>query len=166
MHDPHALTRLGAIDSLILIDKANIKESVPMLLDMVSKPYVLDVRFRAAEGLVKYAPEQAKSIVPWLSTELTDVNADIRLQAATLLMRIDPEQTLPVVRAVLPALHSPVPAVRAGIVRALGSLGSKAREAVPSLVGVLHDNVPAVRDEAAQALRAIDPRTAKRLGIE
>ncbi len=47
----------------------------------------------------------------------------------------------------------------------VGNLGPKAREAVPVLLPLLQDNVAAVRKEAANALRSIDPRTAKRYGL-
>ncbi|MGH7169678.1 MAG: HEAT repeat domain-containing protein [Gemmataceae bacterium] len=165
LRDPSPIVRLAASDSLIRMDKANIKESVPVLLDLVGKAYVSSVRFRAAEGLSEFAPETAKSNEPWLRSELTNVDPEIRLEAATLLMRIEPEQTLPAVLAVLPGLHSPDPVRRAKIVRALGSIGLKAREAVPEIERLLYDGAPGVREEAIRALRAINPARAKQLGV-
>jgi HEAT repeat protein len=166
LHDSFPMVRLGAIDSLLRIDKPQIDEAAPLLLDLSRKPYLLDVRFRAVEGLTEFAREKAKALVPWLSIELTNGNADARLEAATLLSQIEPERTRYTVLAVMPALWSPDFGVRRKVVRALGSLGPKAREAVPAIVRLLQDDVPQVRTEAVTALRAIDPPTAKRLGID
>jgi HEAT repeat protein len=166
LHDPSPMARLAAIDSLLRIDKTRIDEAAPVLLDLSQKPYFLDVRFKAVRGLVEHAPEKAKALVPWLSIELTDVNPDARLEAATLLAHLEPERTRHTVLAVLPALWSPDLRVRGKVVRALGSLEAKAREAVPAIVHLLQDDVPEVREEAAKALRAIDPATAKRMGID
>ncbi|HEY7153390.1 MAG TPA: HEAT repeat domain-containing protein [Gemmataceae bacterium] len=166
LHDPAPMARLGAIDSLLRIDKTYIDEAAPMLLAMNKKPYPSNVRFKAAGGLVDHSRVKARALLPWLNIELTDMDPAFRLEAATLLTRIEPERTRHAVLAVLPALWSPAPVVRGRVVRALGSLEAKAREAVPAIVRLLQDDVPEVREEAAKALRAIDPATAKRLGID
>ncbi|MBL8795944.1 MAG: HEAT repeat domain-containing protein [Planctomycetia bacterium] len=42
--------------------------------------------------------------------------------------------------------------------RLLGAMGANAQEAVPALIQALSDEFPAVRDEAAMALKQIDPQ--------
>src|SRR6185437_4404453 len=104
--------------------------------------------------------KEAKSAVPLLLAELNDENAELRLNAAALLERIEPGQTPRIVLALAGALRDRSPVERGKIVQALGHFGSKAREAVPALMPLLHDEVFEVRKEAAKALRAIDPTRA------
>jgi HEAT repeat protein len=163
LNDAAAMVRLAAIDSLTIIEPARVEDLVPMLLDLSGKPDTLDVRFRAVVGLTRYASAEARKFVPWLIVELNEVDPAIRLEAATLLARIEPERTRQTVLAVLPTLTS---LLRAEIARALGSLGPKAREAVPALLPLLQDDVPEVRQATREALRSIDPARAKQLGID
>ncbi|HTU19904.1 MAG TPA: HEAT repeat domain-containing protein [Gemmataceae bacterium] len=165
LHDASPMVQLAAIDSLIRMDKENIKEFAPILLALIGKAYAPGVRFRAAEGLTEFTPETAKSIEPWLTHELTNGDPEVRLEAATLLMRINPERTLPALLSVLPGLNSPNPTVRMKILGACGSLGPKAREAVPEIERLLYDGTPGVREEAIRALKAINPGRAKQLGV-
>jgi HEAT repeat protein len=165
LHDADPDVRIAAVDSLTRIDKAWIPPSVPVLLGVSDKPYYLNVRLRAIEGLVDLAPERAKTALPLLTAELNDVDPAIRLHAATLFERIESEQTFPLVLALAGGLRDRDPLGRKLLIQGLGALGPKAREAVPALVRLLQDDLPALRPEAAKALRAIDPRTAKQLGI-
>ncbi len=160
--DAAAMVRLAAIDSLNRIDPSSRAERVPILVALSGKPYPLDVRFRAVEGLHQLAAEQAKQAVPWLSVELTDVNPASCLYAARLLAPIDPSQTPGIVLALAAALRSPF-ADRRAILQTLAEFGPKAREAVPVIERLLQDGVPAVREEAMKTLRAINPARAKQL---
>ena len=54
-------------------------------------------------------------------------------------------------------LRSPSADVRSRAARALGRLGSLARDAMPLLASVVHDPEPAVRESAAQALGLMGP---------
>jgi HEAT repeat protein len=177
LHDAYPGPRLAAIDSLARIEPARIKDTVPILIALSQAPDYL-TRFKAVEGLVELAPEEAKTAVPMLDGALNDVDPDVRHRAARLLERIerpknDQEKTPEyqrvlrrIVLALAASLRDRDPAARAAIAHALGELGAKAREASPMLVILLHDGEPAVRKEAAGSLRSIDPQTAKRFGID
>lgn len=165
LHDGDPDVRLAAVDSLARIDPASIPEYAPVLLGVSGKPYYLNVRLRAVAGTIDLAPDQAKKAMPLLMAELNDVDPAVRLHAATLIERIEPEQTFTIVLALTAGLRDRDPLGRKLLLQGLAALGPKAREAVPALVRVLQDDMPALRQEAAKALRAIDPRTAKRLGV-
>jgi HEAT repeat protein len=83
-----------------------------------------------------------------------------------LLERIEPERTPHLIFVLMAALRLADPNVRGPIAQELGKLGRKARAAIPSLQRVYQFDLPSVRKEAAKALRAIDPQTAKRNGID
>jgi HEAT repeat protein len=166
LHDGDPDVRLAAVDSLARIDKASVPKYAPVLLGVSNKPYYLNVRLRAVAGTIELAPDQAKKAMPLLMAELNDVDPAIRLHAATLIERIEPEaQTFTIVLALTAGLRDRDPLGRKLLLQGLAELGSKAYEAVPALVRVLQDDMPALRQEAAKALRAIDPRTATRLGV-
>jgi HEAT repeat protein len=50
--------------------------------------------------------------------------------------------------------------------KALGQFGLAAKEAVPALTKALKDANPRGRQEAAEALKQIDPEAAKKAGIK
>jgi HEAT repeat protein len=50
--------------------------------------------------------------------------------------------------------------------KALGQFGPAAKEAVPALTEALKDVNPKVRQEAAQALKIVDPEAARKVGIK
>lgn len=165
LHDPSPMVQLATMDSLSRIDRGTMPENVPLLVSLSQKPYPLDVRFRAAEGLGNFAPDQAKQAVPWLLTELTDVNPQICNYAARVLAVVDSRQSSGIVLALAAALRTPLAEARPAILQTLGEFGPKAREAVPEIEQLLYDGTPGVREEAIRALRAINPARAKQLEI-
>jgi HEAT repeat protein len=165
LRDASPKVRLAAIDSLSHIDRAAVKECVPILIALSSKPEDLDVRFRAVDGLCELAPEEARQAVPWLLVELTDADPANALYAARLLARIDPGWIPDLALVLAAALRTPLPDGRRAILQTLGEFGARAREAVPSIEHLLQDGAPGVRTDAIEALRTIDPRRAKRLGL-
>ena len=165
LHDGDPDVRLAAVDSLARIDQASIPEYAPVLLGVSDKPYYLNVRLRAVAGMIELAPDQARKAMPLLTAELNNVDPKVRLHAAALIERIEPEQTFTIVLALTAGLRDRDPLGRKLLLQGLAELGPKAREAVPALVRVLQDDLPALRQEAAKALRAIDPRKAKQLGV-
>jgi HEAT repeat protein len=166
MHDPFPEVCLAAIDSLARIDRARIVDAVPVLVELSQRPYPPVTRLKAVEGLLDLGrPEKARLSVPMLETELNGTNPELGLSAALLLERIDREKAFHITLVLTGALRNPTPAVRGAMVHALSMLGTRANEATPALVRLLQDDVPAVREQAAKALRAVNPREAKRLGI-
>jgi HEAT repeat protein len=166
LNDPYPLTRLAAIDSLSKIDPSSTAQTVPILLALSREPEEPGVRFRAMEGVVRLAPQHAKPFVPFLTLELYDLDPAPRLNAGLLLVLLDSEHTLRVVLALAGGLRTPLPEARKLIVQKLAMLGPKAREAVPVIARLLQDGTPGMRDEAIKALRTIDPRAAKRFGVD
>ncbi len=92
LRDQEPKVWLAAIDSLALIDRTTLKESVPVLVSMYRKPLFLATRLKAVDGLADYAPEEAKGAVPLLDTELYNPDPAIRLSAALRLERIEPQR--------------------------------------------------------------------------
>lgn len=165
-NDPSPMVRLAAIDSLRSIEPRSNKDSVPLLVALCAKPEDVDVRFRAVEGLIELAPEEAKRAVSWLSVELTDSNPANVLYAARLLARLEPSQSERLVLALAAALRTPLAEARRLIVQTLAEFGSQARAVVPEIERLLQDGAPGMRDEAIKALRVISPARAKQRGVD
>jgi HEAT repeat protein len=166
MRDPFPKVCLGAIDSLARIDRPRIEEAVPVLVALSQSPYPTVTRFKALEGLLDFGrSEEARRAVPLLQTELSGMDPGLCLSAALLLERIKPDEAFHIVLVLTGALRDPNPRVRGTMIHALGLLGTRAREATPALVRLLQDDMPAVREQAAKALRLVNPGEAKRLGI-
>jgi HEAT repeat protein len=167
LKDSSPKVRLAAIDSLSLIAPATVPDTIPILVTLSRKPYPLDVRFSAAEGLHDlHAAEQAKQAVPWLSMELSNVDPFSCLYAARVLARIDPDRAPKVVLALAAALRTPHAEARRAILKTLGEFGSKAREAIPEIEYLLQDSETGMREEAIRALRLIQPGRLKRIGMD
>jgi HEAT repeat protein len=160
--DESPKVRLAAIDAVSRIAPDRIDEMIPFLAELSGKPYPLDVRLAAVEGLHDLgASKEAKRSVPWLLGEITAVEPLNCLYAARVLARIDPSQAPDVVLALAAALRTPHADARLYIVRTLGEFGPKAREALPEIESLLQDSGPGMREEAQKALRAIKPNQAE-----
>ena len=167
LKDSSPKVRLAAIDSLSHIEPTAVPDTIPILVALSRKPYPLDVRFSAAEGLDDLrTPEQAKRAMPWLSMELSDADAFSCLYAARVLARIDPDQAPKVVLALAAALRTPHAEARRAILKTLGEFGSKAREAIPEIEYLLQDSETEMREEAIRALRVIQPGRLKSIGMD
>ncbi|HTU93994.1 MAG TPA: HEAT repeat domain-containing protein [Gemmataceae bacterium] len=166
LNDSAAMVQLAAIDSLSHIEPAAAKDAGPILVALSRKPYPLDVRFRAVEGMTNLlGPDEAKIAEPWLTIELTDAVPNDRLYAARLLANIDHRLTSDLVLALAAGLSTPFTDRRPAILKTLGEFGPKAREAVPEIELQLYEGASGVRPQAIRALRAINPARLKQLGI-
>ena len=63
-----------------------------------------------------------------------------------------------VVPTLLMSLHDPDPGVRGDAAFSVGAFG--ARQAIPKLLELLHDQLEWTREQAAEALKKIDPQAA------
>ncbi len=122
------------------------------------------VRLMACNILAAMGPE-ARSAAPALERLLKDSSPDVRLAAAEALVRINPAHpdAAAVVVNAIPELvgyfkegEEAVPShARILMARILGSLGSRAKAAVPGMKEALQDRNPRVREAVAQALKQI-----------
>jgi HEAT repeat protein len=166
-NDPSPPVRLTVLDALSHLDRERVADYLPILGDLSRKPYPLDIRLPAVEGLHDLgAAERAKQSEPWLRSELSDIDPLNCLYAARVLARIDPSQAPSVVLALAAALRTPHPEARRYILHTLGEFEAKARAALPEIEFLLQDSGPGMREEAIKALRAIQPGRLKQLGID
>jgi HEAT repeat protein len=161
------LARMGAQDALVGL----LREKDPA------------VRAAAAHGL-GIMRNRARGAVPVLVEALDDSDAAVRKEAVWAIGEIGPaaEDAIPALRARIKASEDRTreaaiavlarvgawedlaellldrdPAVRAAAARGLGTMGRRARDAVPALVEVLKDSDAAVTQEALRALGQIGP---------
>jgi HEAT repeat protein len=161
------LARMGAQDALVGL----LREKDPA------------VRAAAAHGL-GIMRNRARGAVPVLVEALDDSDAAVRKEAVWAIGEIGPaaEDAIPALRARIKASEDRTreaaiavlarvgawedlaellldrdPAVRAAAARGLGTMGRRARDAVPALVEVLKDSEAAVTQEALRALGQIGP---------
>ena len=101
-------------------------------------------------------------LLPFLLDDLaTDDHPDSYVCMA--LSRVDGPDVLPALIAVVEEGRNPQ--ARDGAVCALGHMGAKAREAVPTLQKALHDEDQNVRERAARVLKEIGPNAAPKGGV-
>lgn len=115
------------------------------------------VRSFAAASLAKLCPTAKESLPALEQTLKSEQDSGIYYVAASALAAIGPEA----VPALTSALTAAVYTKRGPIIRALGELGSAAKQAVPMLMEVLQDPVLhdylGVRSQAAESLGKIGP---------
>jgi HEAT repeat protein len=113
-------------------------------------------RLWAADLLKEIGPD-AKEAVPALRQALkTEKYGGAHKAAAEALEAIDPETAVP---ALIEALQSDMWDIKTVSARDLGSLGPKAKAAIPELRKALGHNKDLVREAAADALKKIDPES-------
>jgi HEAT repeat protein len=104
-------------------------------------------------------------VVRALIEKLADSNSLVRCGAADALGNLHAELALSI-PALTNALAGNSTPMRQSVLLALGRFGSDARGEIPFVVTFLHDPDPIVRGLTTNALKEIDPETAKRMGIK
>ena len=138
-------------------------EAVPALTNLLSDP---ELQLSAILCL-SHIGTAAEDAIPALLLQLTNtdyvVGASAKAALATIHRR--PEQVVPVLIANLVArpARDPTPHLT---VEALGRFGNEANAAVPSIVPLLMDGRLLVRTAATNALKRIDPETARQAGVK
>jgi HEAT repeat protein len=164
--------RQGAVMALGKLGPA----AVPGLTVALQDKEVVNCRLWAASALGKLGAK-AKAAVPFLAAALKDDSGLVRIEAARALWKIDKAKAA--VPALAEALKARDATTRYYAAKALADVGAGAKAAVPALVKALKDTGAAefhppgggvelrpVREEAARALRRVDPATAKKHGVE
>jgi len=100
-----------------------------------------------------------KSLVP----ALKDRDVEVRLRAATSLLRFGSAQIKDTIPVFIACLSDDVPNRRERAANSLGRIGPTAASAIPVLLKLLKDTTFQVRVEAAIAITKIDPRHASEL---
>jgi len=148
-----ANTRWRAVS---LVDALHLQPdlSVPALADCLDDSHGT-VSAECAHALGDFGPD-AQPAIPSLTRALNATNADVVCAAAVAITRIDKTTAI---RDALPKLLGFVTNSASGnrmnAVLALGSLGSDATPAVPSLTAALSDPEPVIRQVAAESLGQI-----------
>ncbi len=108
----------------------------------------------------------AESALHVLDVALSDPSADVRVNAAIALWRIEGKAAI-VVDSLIEALESESAHVRHTAMHGLEEIGPNARDAVPALIKVLkrEDRSSWDRTRAGWALEKIDPEAAKKAGV-
>lgn len=149
LSDPDVTIRRGAARALA--EQSNSDEPVIAALTKSTGDNDIEVRLLSIAALAKRGLS-AKPAVPVLKTALADSEKRVRQEAALAILKIDQTDSSP--RPVL------IIAMREGDGRtllAIGSTGSDAAWAVPTLIGLLAHASPQVRALAARTLGRIGP---------
>lgn len=141
------------------------KSAVPALINLLDDKDE-DIRKTAAHSLGSIGAE-AQDAIPSLIKHLSDPNQDVRVSSAEALSNI-PSKSAQEVPALVKVLNQPPtePDVLFVTLDRLGGFRGQAKEAVPAILPLLHDRDSAIRDDAAKALKQIDPEAATKAGIQ
>jgi len=135
---------------------ADAKEAVPTLVGMCDTSISRTPQETTLAAL-GYIGSAAKRAIPALLRCATNTNPMVRGNAIYALGQIQGEPQL-VVPTLLVSLHDPDPGVRGDAAFSAGAFG--ARQAIPRLLELLHDQLEWTREQAAEALKKIDPQAA------
>lgn len=144
------------------VKKIGEKDAIPQLIEAL-KHSNEGARRNAAIALGWYEKDAEKA-VPILVDLLKEKGRFVRHDAAQSLWRIEKNPKALIVLIV--DLKHDIPDTRWNAARILGTLGKDAKEAVPGLVEALRDGDKEVREQAASALKKIDPDAAKKAGVK
>jgi HEAT repeat protein len=125
------------------------KSATPMVIQSLADKDN-GVRRKAAYTLGRIAPD-AKTAIPPLIQAFADSNEDVRKAAAESLAKFGAESA----PALLDALHNESLTLRIEAIRALGSLGSEAKSAIPQLNALFQKGEGKLAFEASDALGKI-----------
>jgi HEAT repeat protein len=139
---------------------------VPVLIKGLRDPD-REVRSNAAFGLeaLAFMGGDAKPAIPALVETLKDSQVSARASAATALGHIHSEPDV-VVPALMEMLRDSDVQLHAFAARAIGEFGDQGKPAVAPLIELLGEGNQEAKKAATNALKAIDPETAARAGIE
>jgi HEAT repeat protein len=150
-------------------------DAVPFLAEALNDQQLTNCRLWAAYALRKIGPD-AKAAEPQLELALKDDVSYVRVEAAGALWAISEHKAA--IPALIELLKNEDAGVRYMAAESLERIGPKAKEAVPALTEALKDpgqasfssptatEYKAISDEAAKALKNIDPEAAKKAGIK
>src|SRR5207302_10042966 len=96
-----------------------------------------------------------RPVAPALIQALKHPQPPVRLQAATVLLRMGPTEMKAAIPGLIDLLDEPDVKLRLEAVHALGKIGAEAKAALPALVELLDD--PLVAHAAVQALTQLGP---------
>ncbi|HXT41832.1 MAG TPA: HEAT repeat domain-containing protein [Candidatus Angelobacter sp.] len=132
------------------------KDAVPALIE-ICEQNLSRTSQETIPAALGYIGPAAKQAIPVLLRCATNTNPVVRGNAIYALGQIhgDPELVLPVL---IRSLHDSDHGVRGDAAFAVGAFG--ARQAVPTLLELLKDELESTREEAAEALKKIDPAAA------
>jgi hypothetical protein len=130
--------------------------------DAVSEPFHSLPQETTPAALGYIGPAAEKSI-PVLLRCATNANPMVRGNAVYALGQIQREPDL-VVPILLKSLNDPDPGVRGDAAFSVGAFG--ARQAIPTLLELLDDHLEWTREQAAEALKKIDPVAAAKAGVK
>jgi HEAT repeat protein len=106
--------------------------------------------------------QNARLALPALAQALQDKDVDVRTTAAHSLWRFRSEEAA---RILTSGLQDPERKVRQHAAAYLAEFGPLAKDAVPGLLQAVKDNDRFVRQQAANALKRIDPEAAAKAGV-
>lgn len=160
LNDDKAMVRVHAAHALAFMDKDS-KPALESLIDSLndSDPDVCV----AATSALSYLGPKTKAAVPNLIRLLRHPEAKVRGGAAWALGAIGADAK-PAVAALVELLGDNDSDVRSYTAYALGEIGPDAEAAVPALILLLDDNES--HDDAAEALKKIDPEAAVKSGVK
>jgi HEAT repeat protein len=120
-----------------------------------------EVRMRAIQVISGFG-KQAQNAVPQLVDAMEDKDEDVAISAAEAVWNI--HRRPDVLPHFVRGLKAKSTQNRIRAARNLMNMGAEAKPAVPDLVAACKDRDSQVRREAYQALRQLDPETAKKVG--
>jgi HEAT repeat protein len=140
------------------------ENAVPVLLEVLTNRQT-DLRFRTAAlgTAIRHPPTNGALLVPVLMPYLTNLDAECRGLAATMLGELQamPSNAVP---GLVGLLRDQDGNTRYRAINALGRFGTDARGACASLLPVLKDSDGSMRQAAEIALRAIAPEVLENAG--
>src|SRR5258708_6947335 len=122
------------------------------------------IRYSAATALC-WERSDLNMVVPALIARLSDQDREVHRTAVEVLGRLHAEPAL-AVPALMKDFPGDDPGLRSLILMAIGEFETNAGAAVPMLIESLSDNDQTVRNDAAWALKHIDPVAAAKAGVK
>jgi HEAT repeat protein len=138
------------------------KDAVPALVE-ICEQNLSGLRQETAPAALGHIGPAAKKAIPVLLRCATNTGPMVRGNAIYALGQIQGEPEL-VVPLLLKSLHDPDPGVRGDAAFSVGAFGT--RQAIPTLLELLDDPLEWTREQAAEALKKIDPAAARKAGVK
>src|SRR5262249_50149508 len=136
--------------------------ATPALIEILKHDDYLVLK-EAAWAVQHIGPQAVKTAVSTLIKALKAESTEVRQTAAFSLGMVDTEaKSVPDLIRMVREDGS----ARYAATRALGMMGPKAKGAVPTLVEALNKRSWRISDEAAEALKNIDPKAAAKAGVQ
>jgi HEAT repeat protein len=144
---------------------ADAQQAVPALIRLYEQNISVHSQAATSRALIAIGPAAQRMAIPSFLRGAGSSNAPVREVAVWALSEIDTEPRLVVPRLVN-ALNDTNFVIRMVAAGGLGRLGTNSQRAVPALLLLLSDPSLDVRPEVTNALKAIDPEAAARVGVK